>query len=174
VKQLLSRSDLPKDMEIISAAEVYLHEAILNYSTQEISQLCIPGTNLILAELPYNTNLTPSVLQRVYALIYNNNCTPVMAHIDRYLNRLKYKQIVELLDEGCRLQINLGHLERMPLVRKLRLRRLIRAGQVECCGSDCHNLSSRPPHFADPAKYLQKIAGSTIADEILTAKKLLP
>lgn len=169
---LFSRSDLPKDMEIIVAAEVYLHEAILNYSTEEIRRLCIPDSDLILVEFPYNVSLSASVLQRVYAMMYNHNCTPVLAHIDRYLKRLNKKQLDELLEEGCKLQINLGHLDKLSLMQRWQLARLIRDGNVDCCGTDCHNLSTRPPLYTEPARRICKTAGNRLGQAILTAKSL--
>lgn len=171
-QKLITHPDFPKNMAVCIAAEVYLHEALLNCSTDEIRQLCIPTTDFILTEFPYNEKLSASVLRRVSALIYNFNCIPVLAHIERYLDRLDDKTIEHLLEDGCRLQINLNHWETLPFLKKRRLMRLLRAGLVDCCGSDCHNLCSRPPEFAASAKRLESILDQDTYRSIITSKNI--
>ena len=172
MKTLLAIEDRPKDMELILAAEVYMHEAVLNIPYDELRKLCIPATDYILTELPYGVDLTPSVLRRVSALIYNYDCVPVLAHIERYFHRIGRKAVSELLDEGCRLQINLNHWERLSPLKKYRLKQHIKKQEIDCCGSDCHNMTERPPLFIDSATRLDATFGKRTANAILSAERL--
>ncbi len=172
LQALQQHPDFPRSIQIIPAAEVYLHETLMSYSTQELKQLCIPKTDYLLTELPYNVPLSPSVLQRVSKLIYDHNLVPVMAHIERYFKRLPHKKVMPLIEDGCRLQINLNCLERLNLFGKLRLFHYIKNDWIDCCGSDCHNLTNRPPNYQPRAARLAAIMGKEKVAEIITAASI--
>ena len=50
--------------------------------------------------------------------------------------------------------MNAGYLLRLSTARKGR--QLLNSGMVHLLGSDCHNMTSRPPRLGEAAAYLQK------------------
>lgn len=169
---LLEQKEIAQDTQYLVAAEVRLHEALLHYEQEEIESLCIPSTNHILLEFPYGTSITSSILHQVSSLMYNFNCTPILAHIERYLSRINMRDLQSLLEDGCKLQINLNSWETLPFFQRRQLMKLIRNGWVDCCGSDCHNLTTRPPLYQASAERLKKAIGEEIADTIITASSI--
>ncbi len=169
---LLAQPDIPQEMEYHIAAEVRIHESLIHLSKEDVHQLCIPSTQHILVEFPYGARITTSILQQVSALMYNFDCIPILAHIERYLAQIKMRDLQELLNDGCKLQINLNGWQSLSFLQRRRLSKLIANGWVDCCGTDCHNLSKRPPLYAEPARHLQKIAGYDTANAIITATSI--
>ena len=64
--------------------------------TDNLDKLCIEGTELLLLEIPYapHANWVPKAL---YTIMYEKNVTPVIAHLDRYVDSRGHKQIIEEL-----------------------------------------------------------------------------
>ena len=172
LQKLTSHPDFPQDMEYITAAEVYYNHALLNYTQEELQKLFIPNTNFLLLEFPLKEKITPAVCQRVIQLIYNYDCTPILAHIERYLSFISNYDLEDLLEQGCRLQINLNSWEDLSFFKKRRLFRYIRGNWVDCCGTDCHDPDYRPPAFTESAKRLEQAVGSDYAGPIITAKNI--
>ncbi len=83
---------------------------------------------------------------------------PVVAHMER-VNALfgNEKRINEVIGMGCYLQVNCQSLLGGFFDRKsASLRKLIESGKIHFLGSDCHNLSGRPPIMEDCVKRLSQ------------------
>jgi protein-tyrosine phosphatase len=83
---------------------------------------------------------------------------PIIAHIER-VNCLHdgYKNIQNLIEMGCYMQINTELLMGgMFNSMTKRLLELIDMDMVHFLGTDCHNITSRPPIFAKPMQKLHK------------------
>jgi protein-tyrosine phosphatase len=131
--------------DMILASETYLSESLLIYDS--IDDLTIKNTRYLLLELPFTEKWGPSVFRQVSRIITKYNIRPIIAHVERYepVKKEKEKVLQKLVDLSCLLQINIDSV----VNRKTRATaiRLIRGGWVDFVGSDCHNLSNRPPQF---------------------------
>ena len=72
----------------------------------DLEKLCIEGTDLLLLELPFPA-WNKWHIQEVYNIIAKQDVTPVMAHIERYLNKPKeIEKLDQLISVGAKFQMN--------------------------------------------------------------------
>ena len=96
-----------------------------------LEELCIPGTRVMLCELPFR-GLTGGMTETFERLLEDREIVPVLAHVDRY----EPTTIENLFSMG----IN-GQLNAEPLSHRFHRRRLlpwIDRGQIVALGSDIH------------------------------------
>lgn len=90
---------------------------------------------------------------------------PVIAHVELYSAVNKKPQTAYRLTRfGCLLQINCDSVldkNRYGLVKAL-----ISHDQAHCLGSDTHNLSRRPPHYAQAVQRLKTDFGTEPAERL--------
>lgn len=128
--------------QLLLGAEVQYFESI-GYA-ENLSSLCIQGTNLLLLEMPFN-GWDDRVVRTVLDLNGTDGMQIVLAHVDRYMRFVK-KDVWDLFQRsGILMQLNAsafsGWLHRKRSVS------LMRSGTVQFLGSDCHNLDSRKPNW---------------------------
>ena len=130
LKQLrtVSPADRPK---IIAGAEVLLCQNL--HSMPDFDRLCIPGTRVLLLELPYS-DITNDILFTVEAIL-DLDYTVVLAHIDRYLPKYE-KEIAFLLSIGALAQINVSSLH--GFFARKRILPYLDQNYVVAFGSDMH------------------------------------
>lgn len=127
---------LPADAPTIClGAEVLYCHGI--HRMEDLSQLCIRGTNLLLLELPldqWGNELFDTVAELC------SRYTVVLAHIDRYLRRQQH-EIAELLSLGAYAQINASALFSFSVRRKLLP--FWQGDRIVALGSDLHQADKR-------------------------------
>lgn len=126
--------------EFLIGAEVALSENTA--FSDHLKHLCIEGTELLLLEIPYShyVNWVPKA---IYTIMYEKNVTPIIAHLDRYIDSRGHKQIIEdIVKMDIPIQINASAF----LNRKTRkfIKVLLENGNTIVLGSDVHNLTTRP------------------------------
>ncbi len=146
--------------EILLGAEVALDGSLAE--RDDVSALCIEGTDLLLLELPY-TSWNSWYNNEIYNLMQKHNVTPVMAHIERYLKSPKdIEKLSTLVSFGVKFQINAGSF------MSFRGRRIIRAlaaeGLISALGSDCHNMSRRSPDITKAMRAFKRKFGDEFVD----------
>ena len=131
---------------------------------EDIEPLKIQSTRLLMLEIPYFSDMsTEKAINIIEKMMSVHNFTPVIAHIDRY-DFFKFRRadiIEELIDMGCRLQINTNAF----LVKseyKFALK-LMQAGYIHFIGSDCHGMKWRLPNMKDAYDVIEKHLGSNMA-----------
>ncbi|MBE6693467.1 MAG: hypothetical protein E7589_01725 [Ruminococcaceae bacterium] len=115
---------------IILGAEVLICEGLENMD--ELSSLCLEGTNLLLLELPLGASSVSEAMYETALAIRDKGITPVLAHVDRYPPQL----IRPLLDRGIYAQINATAM--FGLFRPKHIDEWIGDGHVIALGSDYH------------------------------------
>ncbi|MPN44280.1 Tyrosine-protein phosphatase CpsB [bioreactor metagenome] len=91
--------------------------------------------------------------------------TPVIAHIDRYLNHKEDAvKIKELLAMGAVLQMNSRYL--LHFLTRRKAVALIRQNAVSLLGSDCHNTTTRPPDLAAAWEIAKSLCGESRLSEM--------
>lgn len=111
--------------------------------TAELDALRIEGTELLLLEMPFQS-WPDRLLREVIKLHQRPGVTVVLAHIERYLPERKAAWDA-LTAAGVLTQCNAGFFLRWRTRR--RALRLLEQGRIHFLGSDCHNMTSRPPRI---------------------------
>jgi protein-tyrosine phosphatase len=109
-----------------------------------IRQLCIGSTNILLVEMPFCE--WSGAMMNELRNIMQRGMTPAMAHIERYIGSGRNKgRVAELLDMGALIQMNASHVTSRKTRRKAQA--MIKRGEVQLIGSDCHNMGARAPNM---------------------------
>lgn len=150
------KADLNDDFpEILLGAEVQYFEGISR--VEEISQLCIGNTGLLLLEMPFS-RWSERVIQEVLSLNCRGDVKIILAHIDRYFS-LQPKDIWKRLSmSGIFMQLNAGVFLNWKTRRKAMP--LLKSGMIQFIGSDCHNMGDRPPDIMQADKFLENYANA--------------
>lgn len=130
--------------ELMMGAEVYFFEGMSH--TDALDELRIEGTGLLLLEMPF-TPWTARQIQEVKKIQSRNGITVLMAHIERYLKFQDPQVWDELRQAGVLTQCNAEFFLRWRTKRKAL--RMVKAGEIHFLGSDCHNMSTRPPRLGE-------------------------
>lgn len=146
--------------EILTGAEVLLDGALSE--RENVSSLCIEDTELLLLELPY-AGWTSWYNNEIYNIMSRHNVTPVMAHIERYIDTPKdLKKLSNLISFGVKFQINASSF------LSFRKRRVIRAmaaeGMISAIASDSHNMSRRSPDITRALSLFKRNFGDEFID----------
>ena len=126
--------------------------------------LCIGDTRLLLVEMPFQSWGTYEI-NTLSSLCFDRRFTVVLAHYERFAefqkgNRL-YEEVLEL---PLYVQINSGSLTSGPHTKKWI--GMFRDGSAHLLGSDCHNLTSRPPDLIRGREAIGKKAGEDALERI--------
>ncbi len=153
-------------IELVKGAEVYCSH-ILDFMIDPGS-LCIDKTQTILIELPNKGSFSESVIRITRNLSVKHGLTPVIAHVERYpeVSSFSAKKINKLKSAGCRIQVNCDSLlggKYYNLVHKL-----IGKGLVDVIGSDCHDMSRRPPRMKQACEAIAREFGHGELDKMLS------
>jgi protein-tyrosine phosphatase len=129
--------------EVYLGAEVYLEQGL--HECDELNRFCIENTKYIMLELPY-TNYRDWMAAEIYNICYSYSLIPILAHLDRYIDKIKREQINELLSiDNVVIQINNDALNYRSNVKFVM--ELLQDGNSVIFGSDSHNLKDRAPNF---------------------------
>ena len=143
-------------------AEVYYYPQMSHSGVLE--EFAIEGTRTILIEMPMG--VWTDRMYRELEDIYNNlGLTPIVAHVDRYLGRFRDYGIPKALEQlPVLVQANAGFFLR-PATASMAMK-LLKADQIQLLGSDCHNLTTRPPEMGAAVRRIEEKLGQGIPDRI--------
>ena len=139
------RSDIPKELRTRLGAEV--HFTGVNDPTHDaLCKLAIEDTSCVLIELPFTGKWNKSVFTHLREFILDTGYTPIIAHVERYMETQKNPALVaKFVEMGCLLQVSTGSF----LNKKTRrfAYALLKNGLVHCLATDTHNADSRAPDY---------------------------
>lgn len=122
----------------------------------ELKSLRIQDSKLLLLEMPMS-RWTETVIRELIDLSGKNGICLVLAHIDRYLHLQNAGVWERLLDHGILMQTNASFFNTLLTRRKALT--LLSRGYVHFLGSDCHNMTSRPPQVGKAFDLIRKRFG---------------
>lgn len=156
--------------ELLLGAEIAYFSGI--GCSEEIIPLKISDTNLLLIEMPF-TPWSARMIDEICEIPRQLHLTPVLAHIDRYLGKQQLPMYLQqLIGCGIHLQCNADSLLSWKTRRKIL--KLLRNGNIQFLGSDCHNLENRPPRLDEAIAVIEKHLGADyIAEFCDYAERLL-
>ena len=131
---------------------------------RDLEPLCIRDTRTLMLEMPF-TDWTDLQVETVEALVLDRRYDVVLVHPERFCfsksNKHKLKQLAQL---PIGLQVNAGSLLRWG-TRRLALD-LLQMAHMPLLGSDCHNLTSRPPNLKEGRKVVMQKLGEDFLTKI--------
>ncbi len=137
-------------------AEVYYFTGIGN--AVDIRKLCISGTDILLLEMPF-CQWTDAMYEDIGKLLHKQELTIVLAHIERYIDFQKKKDVWNRIFElPVIAQMNAG-----PFIRwsgRSKVIKLAKARDTILLGSDAHNMDSRKPNLASGRQIIEAKIGS--------------
>lgn len=148
-----------KRPHIAIGAEVEFYNEL--YSLDILDKLCLGETKYILVEMPF-ARWSDYTYQALSRLFFDRNVIPVIAHIERYIDLQKDDVVDRLIEANALIQVN-GSFVISKSTRRRALN-MIKNGMVCYIGSDCHNLTSRPPNIKDAYEIIRKKLGGEELD----------
>ena len=150
--------DLPR---VLPAAEVAYFP---HMEEQDLSPLCIQGTRTLMLEMPF-ADWTDLQVEAVEALALDCGYQVVLVHPERFCfsgsNRSQLRRLAQL---PIGLQVNAGSLIRWQ-TRRLALD-MLQLAHWPLLGSDCHNLTSRPPNLKGGRAVIRRKLGEDFLNQM--------
>ncbi len=144
---------------ILPGAEV-LYCGVPLHSYENLEQLCIGKSRYMLIETLF-PQWTKEFQNDLEFLMLERNIIPILAHVERYYTSKNRTIIRELSKAGVVLQMNAEVLLDKKMSRKAW--KLLRKETVSLLGSDCHNLTYRPPNLGKAVEQLTNVLGDDVA-----------
>jgi protein-tyrosine phosphatase len=111
---------------------------------ESLKSLAIENTNVLLLEMPFS-KWTEYTVKELIELSGTSGLRIVLAHIDRYIDLQGINVFSELCYNGIYMQVNSIYFK--GFFNKRKALNLLDAGLIHFIGSDCHNMTSRPPNL---------------------------
>lgn len=163
-EEMQKHSNMPK---VSIGAEVYYFPGISD--SDAVSRLTIAGKRCILIEMPMPP-WNDSMCRDLEGLYSKQGLVPIVAHIDRYIGRFRTFGIPSRLEElPVLVQANADFfLEKRTASMAFRM---LRKGQINLLGSDCHNRSSRKPNLGAALEEIEQRLGDRPLREICRCQR---
>ena len=149
------------DIELRLGAENYLA-----YGWRGPEGLSMNGTKNMLIE--FDPHESPAVIVKIASDVLADGYTPIIAHVERYINMAEdFEYYEKLIEMGCLLQINAFSLvKERKLSTKNAARALLGKKLVSFIGSDTHRLDHRPYDIVDAVRYIYETCEKDYADAV--------
>lgn len=152
--ELLS-AELPEGSpRILLGAEVRYYPGISRMA--DLRSLRIQGSKLLLLEMPFS-GWKENMIREVVELAGKSGVRVVLAHIERYEDLQKRSIWERVAGSGILMQSNASFFTSFSTKRKALS--LLKEGRIRFVGSDCHNLTSRPPQIGKAFDVIRKKLG---------------
>ncbi len=153
------REGLPK---LSLGAEVFFFGGMSQ--SDSIPELAFDGKKCILVEMP-DGNWTESMYKELKNIYKYHGIVPVIAHVERYIGSFRMRNLPERLEKLPVLVQSNADFFLNPKTRRKALRMLDK-GQIQLLGSDCHNISQRPPRMGEATEIIRNALGQGCLDGI--------
>ena len=130
----------------------------------EYPELRIGNSGCILVEMP-QSQWSAHMVEDILRLNDSKGFRVILAHVERYLFDQKKDIIYTLLENRVLMQSNASFFINHSTARKA-IRMLCR-GYIHLLGSDCHNLTSRPPNLGDACDAIIKHTDEGVLEEVM-------
>lgn len=148
--------------QLTIGAEVYYFRGISE--SEWLQKLTFRGKQCILIEMP-PAPWSDFMYRELEDIWYKRGIIPIIAHLDRYIAPFRTHKIPERL---ARMPVLVQANASFFLKRSTRMMalRLLGRGQIHLLGSDCHNLTSRPPNLGGAVTVVEQHFGQQICSQL--------
>ncbi len=151
---------------ILLGAEVYISRYL--FGNENLQRIKIDGTEYALIEHSFSEDFSEKAYERLVSLICDWGVTPILAHIERYGSLMENSKTLDaLLELGCIAQANISSFANERRRTKKKLFKYLEEGKIELIGSDCHNITSRPPEYGDGTKEIINKCGRETLQKLI-------
>lgn len=147
---------------LIPGAEIQYFDGITGM--QELPQMRIGDSDGLLIEMPFS-KWTNRMIDDLLELNHRADCRVILAHIDRYLGEQKLSVVEKLAEEGILMQANASFFTGRFTCGKAF--RMLDRGLIHLLGSDCHNMTGRPPNLGDACRVIEQKRGADAVRNIM-------
>lgn len=152
-EQLKAR--LPENSpDILLGSEVRYYQGISRM--EDLKRLRIEGSKLLLLEMPM-AGWTEYMVRELMELSGRSSIRIILAHVERYLGLQKQSVRERIYESDILMQVNASFFTTFASKRKALS--LLKEGKIHFVGSDCHNMTSRPPKIGKAFEIIQKKLG---------------
>lgn len=158
------------DFLLYEGAEIYYSEEMIEY-IKKASVASLAGSSYYLIEFPTQSSL--DFIKNAVDKLLSENCSLVLAHIERYASLAFEKEILkDFLEKGVFFQVNASSLldEESALDKKkehyARAIFLLENALVHFVASDTHNMHQRKTCMAKAFQKVQTLFGKERAEEL--------
>lgn len=152
--RLLLRQMFDDAPAISLGAEVRYYPGISRL--EDLKELRLGNTRFLLLEMPLSV-WSEYTVRELIDLSCSKDLLLVLAHIERYMHYQSESVWQSLLESGILMQVNASFFLR------LRSRRtaisMLKNHSIHFLGSDCHNVSARPPYLGRAVEVIRKKLG---------------
>lgn len=153
---------------IYLGAEVEFFEGVSRMDA--LDRMAIGDSGIVLIEMPF-AKWNSRMLGELYEIRDYRELTPLIAHVDRYLDYGNEERVDELIENGILIQANASFFLKGFASR--RAMRMIKQRKIHFLGSDCHNLRSRRPNLGEAAEKICMKCGENALDYLSDFEKLI-
>lgn len=161
-EELLRNNYAGKNPRLFVGAEVQYFEGLI--AMAELPQMRIGNTSALMIEMPMGV-WTSRVVTDILELSRKNEYQIILAHAERYLPFGNLDAIRQLASFDVKLQFSADAFSGYWSSRKML--HLLDEGLVYVLGSDCHNMTSRPPNLAYAYEYIERKRGAAVVRKIV-------
>lgn len=155
--------EMPK---IRLGAEVHYYEGMAG--SVDIRKLRIDGTSLLLVEMPHGI-WTPREASVITALSCRCGITVILAHIERYHPFQSMEVWERFRQNGILMQANAEFFIKRRTKKKAL--QMLKNGEIDLIGSDCHNMTERLPLLGAAAEIIEKGLGNAFLTSFIDAER---
>lgn len=160
--QMLKKTAANQKPVLAAGAEVEYFEGIT--AMQELKQMRMGKSTGLLIEMPMST-WSNRMIGDIAELNSRQEYQIILAHVERYLPFRNLAAIRCLASSGVLMQVNASFFSGM--FRSAKALQMLDEGLIHLLGSDCHNLTSRPPNLADAYTFIEKKRGKAAVKKIM-------
>ena len=148
--------------QVILGAEVLFFSGISE--SELLPQLTIEKKRCILIEMP-PPPWSDAMYRELEAVRTKRGLIPIIAHVDRYISPFRTHGIPERLAQlPVLVQANASFFLKAATTRLAM--KMLKADQIQILGSDCHNLTTRPPELGKAVSCISRKLGQGILDRV--------
>ena len=158
---LLGENARREDIRVLCGAEVKYYPGISRM--EGLERLAVTGTNRLLLEMPF-VGWSEHTVKELLELANTRGLRIVLAHVERYPALQNGRVYEELISNGIHMQVNASFFERW--LTRGKAMRLLATGYIHYVGSDCHNMTTRPPSLSGAYALIQKKLGDEFVEQM--------
>ena len=156
------KPQLPENApRILLGAEVRYYQGISRL--EGLKKLTVEGSKLLLLEMPMGV-WTESMVRELVELSGKSSVRIVLAHVERYMKQQKQSVWDRIIESGILMQVNASFF--FFFTSKRKALNLLQNGVVQFVGSDCHNITTRPPMLGKALTVIRKKLGDDYLDQM--------
>lgn len=150
------------DVQLVCGAEVRYFDGIT--AMAKLHEMRMGSSEGLLIEMPF-CKWTYRMVNDILEINSRKGYQVIIAHIERYFPYIKDTTLYHLVNNGILIQGNSSFFTgRFTSGKAIRM---LRKGLIHLIGSDCHNMSSRPPEIRNALSVIEKKCGYEAVNSIM-------